>query len=129
MKNCPGTGSRQKYILLSNKDLKDQDYVSKLMKRLLAALLFLNQAALAVDELWIKVGYGVIVLVALFVLYKLIKTTEEEEVQETAEKLPWNEMRSITRKAGRLRKKKTAVDEAFDKAKIIKWSEGEKVYD
>jgi hypothetical protein len=63
------------------------------------------------------------------VLYKLIKTTEEEEVQETAEKLPWNEMRSITRKAGRLRKKKTAVDEAFDKAKIIKWSEGEKVYD
>ena len=81
------------------------------------------------DPIWIKVGYGVIVLVALFVLYKLIKTTEEEETKETPVKLPWNEMKSITRKTARIRKKKTDIEESFDKAKMTKWSEGEKVYD
>jgi hypothetical protein len=99
------------------------------MKRLIALLLLMNSTGLAMDELWIKVGYGIIVLVALFVLYKLIKTTEEEEVQEIAHKLPWNEMRSITRKAARIRKRKMDVDEAFDKAKVIKWEEGERIYD
>ena len=81
------------------------------------------------DPVWIKVGYGIIVLVALFVLYKLIKTTEEEETRETPEKLPWNEMKTITKKTSRIRKKKTGIEDSFDKAKIIKWSEGEKVYD
>ncbi|MBR9678949.1 MAG: hypothetical protein GON13_01665 [Nanoarchaeota archaeon] len=83
------------------------------------------------DPVWIKVGYGIIVLVALFVLYKLIKTTEEEseETRETTEKLPWNEMKTITKKTVRITKKKSDIEESFDKAKLIKWAEGEKIYD
>ena len=98
------------------------------MKKALSLLLFITPA-FALSDVWIKVGYGVVVLVALFVLYKLIKTTEEEDKSTKKVELPWNEMKSINHKAGRLSKKKIEIEDAFDNAKITKWGEGDKVYD
>lgn len=98
------------------------------MRKILLLSILMGTPAFGLDELWIKVGYGAIVLIALFVLYKLIKTTEEEEKTVKIE-LPWNEMKSITKKTSRIRMKKESVDDAFDKAKLVNWGEGEKFYD
>ena len=100
------------------------------MKRALLATSLIIPAAFGLNNLWIKVGYGAVVLVALFVLYKLIRTTEEEEkTLSKATGLPWNEMKAITKKGNRISKKKIEIEDAYDNAKIIKWNEGDKIYD
>ncbi len=99
------------------------------MKRALLTPMLFAAPAFAISDTWIKVGYGVVVLVALFVLYKLIRTTEEEEVSAHTEDLPWNEMKATVRKGGRITKAKTEIDDAFDSAKVAKWDKGEKYYD
>ena len=92
----------------------------KMNKKMLSLIGLLPNTVFAVSNEVIKIGYGSIILLILFVLYKIIKEAEKEVDNELENKLPWEELKSVTKSNSRTRKKKSDILESFDKAQKIK---------